>query len=226
MLAFSALQLMPASTYSLLFYTYPAVIVVMSLFLGERLVGRGWLALALTLAGTILTAPNFQSGLANIDPKGAVFTLLNAIAYSFYVVWSGRLLRDKGASLQASAWIITGTLLALIAIVLFSGVRLPASAESWLLICIIGLAGTVLPLATLFAGLERIGAAKSAILSTVEPICTLLLALILLGEAMQPLQWIGGSLILVSVILLQTVPGVDKRKDSRQLRYAVEEKQL
>lgn len=49
--AFFALQRLPGSTYVVLFFTYPAMIVLMSSFLGEAISPRGWVALALALVG-------------------------------------------------------------------------------------------------------------------------------------------------------------------------------
>src|SRR6266404_4745514 len=57
-------------------------------------------------------------------------------------------------------------------------------------------------LAMLFAGLERVGPTRAAVLSTVEPVCTVLLAAALLGETIAPSQLVGGALILTTVVLL------------------------
>jgi drug/metabolite transporter (DMT)-like permease len=48
-----------------------------------------------------------------------------------------------------------------------------------------------------------VGAPQAAILSTVEPLLTLVLATVLLGEILALRQWLGGALILTSVLLLQ-----------------------
>src|SRR5512145_1847848 len=62
--AFFGLERVPANTFILLFYTYPAMVAVFSLFLGDRLPPIGWLALALTLVGMALTVPDFGRGLS------------------------------------------------------------------------------------------------------------------------------------------------------------------
>lgn len=206
-IAFSALELIPASTYSLVFYSYPAIIVFFSvLFLGEGLPRRGWLALLVTLSGVTLTVPNIERGLSGSDPLGILLTFGNIASYSFYFLLYSRLLRGQSALLHASAWNMTGALLALIVMVALQGFILPASPASWLILAAMGAVGTVIPLTTLFAGVKRIGAARAAILSAVEPISTLILALLLLGERLQPLQWLGGALILTGVVLLQHAP--------------------
>ncbi|MBL0346305.1 DMT family transporter [Candidatus Villigracilis affinis] len=61
---------------------------------------------------------------------------------------------------------------------------------------------TIIPVVTFLAGLERIGPTNAAMLSTLEPIVTVLLAAWLFGDKLLPIVMIGGGLILVAVILL------------------------
>ena len=59
-----------------------------------------------------------------------------------------------------------------------------------------------MPVLTFLAGLERIGPTNAALLSTLEPAVTVLLAAVLLGETLKPLSLVGGALILIAVALL------------------------
>jgi drug/metabolite transporter (DMT)-like permease len=77
--------------------------------------------------------------------------------------------------------------------------------------------GTTVPVLTFILGLPLVGASRAAILSTFEPASTVFLAVIILGETAGPLQWIGGALILASVIVLEG-PGL---RASRVLARAV-----
>ena len=52
-------------------------------------------------------------------------------------------------------------------------------------------------------GMERVGAATASILSTVEPVVTVGLAVAIYGEALGPLQVLGGALVLAAVVALQ-----------------------
>ncbi|WP_157071910.1 DMT family transporter, partial [Cupriavidus sp. HPC(L)] len=60
----------------------------------------------------------------------------------------------------------------------------------------------VLAILTFFAGLQRLGAAQASMLSTLEPVVTVLLAALLLGEQIGMTQAIGGGLILAGVLWL------------------------
>ena len=57
-------------------------------------------------------------------------------------------------------------------------------------------------IALVLAGLERIGPTNAAMLSVLEPLVTVLLAALLLGEALRPVTLLGGGLILVSVLVV------------------------
>jgi drug/metabolite transporter (DMT)-like permease len=83
-----------------------------------------------------------------------------------------------------------------------NGPHLPVTMEGWIVVVSIVLVATVLPAVSFLAGLERIGPANASMLSTLEPVSTVLLAALLLGETLLPMTLLGGSLILASVILL------------------------
>jgi len=199
--AFFALERIPASTFTVVIYSYPAMVALLSLFLGERLSARGWFALGLTILGIILTVPDFGSGFT--DMLGVVFTLLNAVTYALYIVISGRLLRGHHNLAGASAWSITGTFLTMIVVSSLRSVNWPADGSQWGSLIGMAVISTVIPIFAFYAGMQKLGAARAAILSTVEPVFTLVLAFLLLGERIQPVQIVGAALILASVILLQ-----------------------
>ncbi len=201
--AFWGLERLPAGTFIILFYTYPAMVALLSLLLGERLSTQSWLALGLTLVGTALTVPNLSSGLSADDSMGVLLAIINALIVSVYFIFNNRLLRGHSAMAQASAWSVTGSFLVFLTLSLARPVTWPTETSTWVLLLALALVSTVMPIFCLTTGLSKLGAAKAAIVSTVEPVLTTILAMIFLGEQMQPLQLVGGALILVSVILLQ-----------------------
>jgi len=64
------------------------------------------------------------------------------------------------------------------------------------------LVATVIPVVTFLAGLEMIGPTNAAMLSTLEPVVTVLLAAWLFQERLSAISLLGGGLILAAVILL------------------------
>jgi drug/metabolite transporter (DMT)-like permease len=83
-----------------------------------------------------------------------------------------------------------------------NGVHMPTTNTGWINIAGIVLIATVIPVVTFLAGLERIGPTNAAMLSTLEPVVTVLLAAWIFGELLKPIVMLGGGLILVAVILL------------------------
>jgi drug/metabolite transporter (DMT)-like permease len=80
--------------------------------------------------------------------------------------------------------------------------QIPSSA--WLPLIGVGIVSTALALQTFYAGARRIGAAQASLVSTVEPIYTIVLASILFGERLTPVQLIGGALVIIGVVIAQT----------------------
>jgi drug/metabolite transporter (DMT)-like permease len=80
--------------------------------------------------------------------------------------------------------------------------HLPSTDSGWVNILGIVLIATVIPVVTFLAGLERIGPTNAAMLSTLEPVVTVLLAAWIFGERLQSIALFGGGMILIAVIML------------------------
>ena len=202
--AFFALEKMPASTLIVLFYTYPTMVAIISLFLGERLSAQGWVALVLTLIGIALTVPNLGAGWDEGDLIGVGMALLNALVVAVYYVLNSRLLRGHSSLMRASAWVIVGSFATMVLTALIRrDVLIPDSPTMWAYLLALATVCTVLPIFCLTIGIQKLGAPKAAIIGTVEPILTIIIAAVTLGERMEPSQVVGGVFIIASVLLLQ-----------------------
>ena len=65
----------------------------------------------------------------------------------------------------------------------------------------IAVVSTVGAVTLFFAGLKRVGPTSASILSTAEPLTTVLLAFIAFGESLGPIQLAGGALVLGGVLV-------------------------
>lgn len=200
--AFWGLERLPSATFVVLFYCYPAMVAILGLFLGERISGLAWFALAMTLVGVALTAPDFSAGLTGDNFVGVLMALADALMCAVYFLLISRLIRGPVDILKTSAWTVTGALVLMIVVALATGLTMP-QGDSWLYLGLLALISTVMPVFALNAGIHKLGATRAAILCTFEPLLTAVLALIFLNELMLPIQWLGGAIIIASVILLQ-----------------------
>jgi drug/metabolite transporter (DMT)-like permease len=209
MSAFFALERLPVSLYTVLIYTYPAMVAIGAVYFGERLGLTGWMALAATLLGAVLLLlPGLIGGFTEIDPLGVVLVFINALTYSLYILLSSRFLRGVRDQAQASAWNISGALLFVLVVLLIRGVNLPPSLGVWAALIGLALISTAIPIFSFYAGMQQIGPARAAIISTIELVLTLVWAMWLRNEVLGMPQIIGAVLVMGSVVLLQLTPAL------------------
>lgn len=201
-LAFLAsLQWIPATTASLVFYTYPAVVLVLAaFFLGERITAGRLGSLALAISGCALTAGigGLQGG-----TEGVLLVLLSVVGLAVYITASRRLMEGLPAR-GSAAMVLTGAALAAAAAALLQGgPSLGGGADAALWTAAMALVATALPVVLFLAGIRRVDAGTASLLATVEPALTALMAAALLGERLTLLQYLGGALILAGVLRLR-----------------------
>lgn len=193
----TALRYASAGLVALLLYLYPIFVALLAVFFRhEPITGSKGLALGLALAGTALVA-----GPAGGQALGIVFAVLAAAIYSVYIIVGADVL-ERVTAVQSSAVIFSAAAAVFGLLAAGNGLRMPAAGAGWMAVIGIVLVATVLPVVTFLAGLERIGPTNAAMLSTLEPVVTVSLAALLLGERLAPPAWLGGGLILGAVLLL------------------------
>ncbi|MCY3936663.1 MAG: DMT family transporter [Anaerolineaceae bacterium] len=203
-LAFFGLRQIPASIYIILFFTYPILVALIGHFLGTGLQREGWLALSVTSLGVALVlAPSVDAlHWENIVLIGMLIALGNAWVAALYFVASNRILfrlHDPGELARAVAWTMLATAGIMLVIALVNGLRFPQNLRQTALLLGLAVFATALPIVALNIGIQRLGAARSAIIAMLEPFLTLVLAAILLAERLGGLQLFGGMVILLSV---------------------------
>ena len=193
----SAIKYASAGLVALLLYLYPMFVFLLSvLVLREKVTLIQIIALVLALIGTALT----------VDPKGGqllgiIFALSAALIYSVYIIVGTGVMKHVSA-VQSSVVIFTSAAAVYGVLMAVNGVHLPSTSSGWVNMAGIVMVATVIPVATFLAGLERIGPTNAAMLSTLEPVVTVLLAAWIFGERLQAIVMLGGAMILIAVILL------------------------
>jgi drug/metabolite transporter (DMT)-like permease len=193
----AALNYASSGLVALLLYLYPAFVTVLSVVvLHERMTRLKLLALLLALIGSGLTI-----GPAGGQLLGILLALGAAGIYSIYIIVGAQVMKQVSAVqsstvIMASAGVMAGVLMAI------NGPHWPATVAGWWAVAGIVIVATVLPAVTFFIGLRRVGPTTAAMISTLEPVVTVLLAAWLEAERLQPLTLIGGGLILGAVLLL------------------------
>jgi len=197
---FLALKMASAGLVALLLYIYPALVTALSaIFLKEHLTRVKIVALFIALSGTALTLRISGGG----SLMGILLGIAAAVDYAIYILLGSRIVRRSGP-MASTTVIITSTAGVYVGIVAIHGTTYPTTSTGWIAIIAIALISTVLAFVTFFTGLKRIGPTTTSTLSTFEPIVAVVLAAIVLGETISPIQILGGILILAAVVLLAT----------------------
>ena len=194
---FTALTLASAGMVALLLYLYPAMVAAASAaVLMERLPATTVAALALALAGAALTVGFGARGTL----AGAALAVGAAAIYTVYIIAGTGLMRVV-SPIPATLVIMASAGVVYAGIVVVRGPRWPATATGFAAIAAVALV-TVVATVTFFAALERIGPTKASLLSTFEPVVSVVLAALVLGERLAPPALAGGVLILAAAALV------------------------
>ena len=201
---FAALDRLDASLLSLLVYTFPAIVTVSAIALGrERASRRTALALVLASTGLVLVLAGAAAGA--LDPIGTALGLAAAFVYSAYILTSEGVAARLGP-LALGTLVCTGaaTTLTLGGAVTGDLDLGGVSAEGFGWLAGIAVVSTVGAVGLFFAGLQRVGPTAASILSTLEPVVTVVLAFVVFGESLGPIQLAGGALVLLAVLAVRT----------------------
>ena len=197
---FVALERIDASLLALLLYTFPALVAAAAVAIGrERFGGRHVIAVFLATGG--LTLAVMGAGDGALDPLGVALGLGAAVVYSAYILISDGVARRVRPRVLA-ALVCTGAAISLLTgSALLGQLRLgELTAAGWGWLGCLAVISTVAAITLFFAGLERVGPTSAAILSTVEPLVTVMLAFVVFGEQLTSLQLLGGLLVLAAVV--------------------------
>jgi drug/metabolite transporter (DMT)-like permease len=226
---FAGLQYVSASLSALIVYMYPAIVAVLTIRFGRRLEGRrAWGALALATFGVVLAVGGIDPN-EPVAPIGLALMISSPIIYAVWIVLAGRLAgeraqrRDQAHAIvpphdseladesrdaaPTAAVMLTATAVAwwVWALAVHNPV-LPSQipTDAWVPLLGVGVISTAIALQAFYAGTRRIGAAQASLVSTVEPIYTIILASLLFGETLTPIQLVGGALVIIGVLIAQS----------------------
>jgi len=227
----AALATVPVPLVSIIAFLYPALVAVLSVRFVRRLEGRrAWVALAISTLGIALAVGGIPAG-SDIPVVGLLLAFTCPIVYAVWIVLAARLGGERPAAgsddpelsiapmdaesvpdgpdvIPSSAIMASATALGAAILAVLAGDHIaPADVPGGAWLALIGFGTfTALAFRWFLAGTRRIGAARASILSTVEPVYTIVLASILLGETLSPIQLVGGALVIAGVILAETGP--------------------
>lgn len=193
-LYFTAVHGVSVALASMLLYTYPFWVSVIShFFLKERMNGRQWLCLSMATLGLGF----LMWGHIEVHNAMAVLAGLgSALTYAIYILASARY-QKKVKPLSSSLYVITFCALALYLYhqpVIKASLDLSTKAGS----SVLGIAVlcTIMPLTLILAGLQKMKSSEAALLTMMEPITAAIMAWFIFSETLDAVQILGVALVL------------------------------
>lgn len=194
-----------AAVATVLAYSSPAFTVLLArLILRERLTALKLLAVVLSLAGCVLVADAYRAEAWQVNPFGIVVGLGSGLTFAVYSL-AGR----WSAGRFASAWTVTGYGFLFAAGVL-ALTQTPAGAfslggqwDGWGLLLFLALVPSLLGFGLYTLSLRHLPASTASLIAALEPVLTALIAIPVLGEYLNRLQWLGAGLIVLAALLAQ-----------------------
>lgn len=204
-LDFLGLEHISAALERVILFTYPTMVVLFTAWRARRAPPRPtWIALLLCYAGVALVVSHdLRAGAGHVLLGGAL-VFASAVSYAAYLLRAGPLLARLGST-RVAAW---GTVIAcLFAVAQFALLR-PLDAlvtQPWqvqALAAAMAVFSTVLPVWLLSEAIRQLGAGPAAMIGSLGPVITLLLAWLVLGEPLGLLQLLGAALVIAGVRLV------------------------
>ncbi|MDQ0428188.1 DME family drug/metabolite transporter [Planomicrobium stackebrandtii] len=161
---------------------------------------RVWgIATLLALAGCVLLFAN--KGQQLVDPIGIAMALGAGISFAVYALASKNVLKAM-EPVSAVAVIFSLSACCLLPFLLFFDLSyITVSGNLWLLIYL-GIGATSLSYIWFSFGLKQIPSSSAVTLSLAEPLTAAILGVLVVGEELSVLSWIGVGLLLCGIIVL------------------------
>lgn len=207
LLDFLGLQFVTAGIERLILFIYPTLVLLMnSLLFKQKIKSIQWMAVAITYIGLLLAffgEVDFDSSQNENFLWGSFLIFVCAITYAAYIVGSGKLIPMVGAvkfNSYAMSFACLGVFLHFFITSEKSLLALPTQVYIYSLL--MAILSTVISSYLVTMGIRRIGSDNAAIVSSVGPVSTILLAYYFLNESIFVMQIVGTAMILFGVLLI------------------------
>lgn len=197
-----AIHLTNAGTATVLQYMAPILILSIVCILNrQRPTSFEIIAIAMAILGTYMIATHGKLGSLAITPKGLMWGLGSAITYSIYILLPVKLIHEWGSTIViGSGMFIGGILFSLVT----KAWQYPLQINVISILAYIGIIGigTIFAYTFFLKGVSIVGAVKGSLLASVEPVSSVFLTVLVLGEIFYPIDLLGMLFIFFAVTLI------------------------
>jgi len=203
-LYYLAIQRTNVATAIILQYTAPVWVLLYTVARGaQRPSLRKTAAVGLAVAGCTLAVGLVGSGGFRMDLVGVTAALLAAFSFAFYNVGGHKVL-VRYDRWKVLLWVLVATSTFWICVnPPWKIVAAHYGCAQWEFMLVFSLVSVLGPFSCYFAGLQHLEPTRAIVASCLEPVFSILLAALVLGELVRPMQTVGIVLVLVAIVLIQ-----------------------
>jgi drug/metabolite transporter (DMT)-like permease len=187
----------PVGLTMIIFYVYPLLIAILSAMMGlERLTWPMGAGLLVAFIGLVLV---FDVTAEGFSLTGARFAVIAAVLWSVLVVLVARYIQSSDTRpvtlhIQGSAALIFVAILAI-----SGGLQVPDTVRGWTGFILLPVFYAI-AITSFFAAAQIIGSVRTSLIMNSEPVLTVILGILILGEVLTTPQLVGGALVLLALL--------------------------
>ena len=200
LLLFFSYNYIPTGMATTLHFCYPAMVIVFSIvFLRERVKLFKLLSVAMCLVGMFM----FYDGGADISLMGIFLAFASGNTYAFYILYLDKSELKNMHSLKLIVYMNTlGTLLTGAVALSMGEMSLSFPVSGWIFASVFAVCVSFIAVLGFQLGVKYTGAQSAAILSTLEPITSVMVGVVIYGERFSVNGIIGCVLILAATVIV------------------------
>lgn len=198
LMLFLSYNFISSGTATTFHFIYPAAVVLGGIvFLREKVRIPALLCVILCTVGACL----FYTPEQHIDPFGSALALLSGVVYAAYIILLSRSGLQKMSGFKLSMYMSAVCSVVMLAVCLALGaLTFPGSLRGWLACLIFSLTLCIGAVYLFQQGAFLIGSQRAAILSTFEPITSLIIGVLVFREALTARSVLGAILIVAATV--------------------------
>lgn len=200
-LLFSSYFFMASGTATILHFVYPAAVVLGGvLFYRERITLGSLVSMLVCVAGMAM----FYSPGEPLDWRGSVLAVVSGFAYAAYILLLSHFrYKEEISGFLLNFYIFSINSLVMLGVCWVSGMlTFPSTLGGWATCCLIAVAVNAGAVAMFQWGTLIIGGQQAAILSTMEPITSVFVGILVFQETMNMRTALGSALVILASILI------------------------
>lgn len=190
-----------------LHFTYPVFVTLgCVLFFNEKLSKQKIIALVIAMCGIgcffieSLNSASFSSSIL----LGLILAVASGAFYAFYIIFMDKSGLKGESPFKITFYVAINSSICMFFYGIFTNELVLSSltTKSWIISSVFAFLCTVVALSLLQVGIKYIGASEAAVISTFEPITSVIFGVLLLGEKVTPLKIVACILIFAGVLIL------------------------